>query len=205
MNITDETVHETMFREKALRDFHLDARDYVPVFDFTRDIDEASYDDLGELNYKKARHKFRRLFGKYTAIFEAPDAPICDDYRAIGEMRKYFNSNKGAEFGYLKYRRTHYHAQMANFARLMVDRNMRMLANKLDFYEAVERRLQLLDMHELAAQYIDPLNILRRQKNRWAKEPVLCPSCGVVYRQGNKASHIKTKIHVLSSNLHIPA
>jgi len=190
----DFTPFETAFREKALSDFHLDARYLVPIFDFCREIEEASYDELGELSYRKAKRKFKKLFRKYNAIFDAPDVPTHEDHESLSVMRKYLKNNKGDQFGYFKYRREHYHEQVALYNSLMMQRNMELLAHKTEFFEAMERRMELLDKHEHKAKTADPLSTVRRQKNRWSKEPVMC-ACGVLYTQGNKTAHVKTKHH----------
>lgn len=185
---------ENAFKEKALADFHLCAVNHLPRLNFMREIEEASRDDIGELNYHTAKRKFKKLFKKYNAIFDNPSMLTQEDYNAIEHMRKYLRQNKGSEFGYFKYRRECYHIQMALFMDLVLKRNMELLANKLEFFEAVERRMELLDKYQTDAIRFNHHELVRSYKNKWSKKAVTC-ECGMNYTQGNKNAHIKTKRH----------
>lgn len=194
--------YEAIFREKALQGFDLFAKDYFHFIDIESikdEIDECCKNDLGEyVSAKQGVKSLKKIFDKYTFIFDNPSLLIKDDQMAIFEMKRYLNTNKGCEFGYLKYRKQHYDEQIGRLYELVLERNMNLLVYKDIVFLEIERKIEFLQnnehSNEILMKRFFSLEKAKEQRKLWAKKRSLCV-CGKEYSKGDKIAHYKTKYH----------
>jgi hypothetical protein len=194
--------YQAMFRDKALEGFDLFAKDYFNFIDIEKikeEIDDYCKNDFGEyLSPKKALRQLQTLFDKYNFIFDNPSLLTKDDQMAIFEMKRYLNSHKGSEFGYIKYRKQHYENEVIKLYELVLERNMNLLVCKDIIFLEIERKIEFIQNHqnskEMKIHHFFTLEKAKEQRNEWSKKRVLCV-CGKEYRQGDKYKHCNTEYH----------
>jgi len=194
--------YEALFREKALKDFPLFAKDYfrfIQFEDIKEEIDNCCRNELGD--YQKSNRTFnnlKKVFDKYNFICENPSLLTKDDQRNMFEMKKYLNNHSGVNFGYVKYRKQHLQDEIVKYYEFAIQRNMNILALKADIFLEIERMLEkihnLENTNEFRMNQFFTIEKAKQQRKAWAKKRTLC-SCGKEYSNGDKKAHLKTKFH----------
>lgn len=193
--------HEANFVQKALHNFDLFAENYFNYINFETikaEINDACKTDLGEYNLNIGLKNLKKLYRKYTFLFDNPTILTRDDQIQLMAMYKYLKSHKGTEYGYLKYRKMHYDNEVARFNEMIIQRNTALLAIKDLVFSQIDLQIEYLTHQENTPfqqmkQFVST-EVHKSQKKRWAKERQLC-CCGKEYNKANKYAHENTRYH----------
>lgn len=192
--------YKSMFRQKALENFNLNANKWYKPFCFQKfiyDIEVMCKNANDEFIPKSGKNKLIKLYEFYNGICENPTALTEDDQLAIQEMKDYLKNNRGHAFGYFPYRKKFVEEEIGRFYELSLANKMNIMANKDIILHEIEKKIALMDKYIFENKYIKQKIItpkIRKMKRDWARQKVLCV-CGKEYNKSGKIAHMNGKHH----------